>query len=76
MLQKNDSIIKIILHHILVDSSRYLLEDFKKGLETLGVLEAVQANPEQFRAVFTNENILSLDVASVDSLFTIRVPNS
>lgn len=44
----------------------YLLEDFKKGLETLGALEAIQKHPEQFRELFTTENI-----ASVDPIFRI-----
>ena len=47
VLQSKDSIVKIILRHVLVDSMRYLLEDFKKGLETLGALEAIQKHPEQ-----------------------------
>ena len=66
VLQNKDSILKIILRHVLVDSTRYLLEDFKKGLETLGVLEDIQKHPEQFRELFTMENIRPLDAATVD----------
>ena len=66
VLQSKDSIVKIILRHVLVDSMRYLLEDFKKGLETLGALEAIQKQPEQFRELFTTENI-----ATVDPIFRI-----
>ena len=72
MLEKKDSIVKIILRHVLLDSTRYLLEDLKKGQETLDVLKAIQANPEQFREVFTNENIRPLDAETVDALFTIN----
>ena len=71
VLENKDSILKIILHHILVDSTRYLLEDLKKGLETLGVLEAIQKHPEQFRELFTTENIRPLDAATVDAIFNI-----
>ena len=71
VLQNKDSILTIILRHVLVDSTRYLLEDFKKGLETLGVLEAIQKQPEQFRELFTAENIRPLDAATVDSIFRI-----
>ena len=37
--------------HILVDSTRFLLDELRKGLQTLGGLEAMQANPEQFCAM-------------------------
>ena len=72
VLQKKDSIARIIINHVLVDSTRYLLEDLKKGLETLGVLKAIRENPEQLREVFTSENIRSLDAVSVDALFIIE----
>ena len=71
VVENKDSILKIILRHILVDSTRYLLEDLKKGLETLGVLEAIQKHPEQFRELFTTENIRPLDAATVDAIFNI-----
>ncbi|XP_078361567.1 G2/M phase-specific E3 ubiquitin-protein ligase-like [Oculina patagonica] len=65
--------VRIILRHLLVDSTSYLLEDFKKGLQTLGVLEAVKRHPERFRDVFTNENLEPLDAAAVDTLFTFEL---
>ena len=71
VLQSKDSIFKIILRHVLVDSTRYLLEDFKKGLETLGALESIQKHPEQFREPFSTENIRPLDSATVDPIFRI-----
>lgn len=71
VLQNEHSILKIILRHVLVDSTRYLLEDFKKGLETLGVLEAIQKHPEQFQELFTIENIHPLDAAIVDPIFRV-----
>ena len=70
-LDKKDVIVKITLRHAPVDSTRYLLEYLKRGLDTLGVLEAIQANPERFREVFAKENIRALDAETEDSLFTI-----
>lgn len=72
-LEKKDWYVKIIVRHLLVDSTRYLLEDLKRGLQTLGVLKAIKAHPEQFRDVFTKENLKPLDVATVDALFSIRL---
>ncbi|XP_068744490.1 G2/M phase-specific E3 ubiquitin-protein ligase-like isoform X2 [Montipora capricornis] len=63
---------KIILRHVLIDSVRYLLEEFKNGLETIGVLDAMQKYPEKFRDLFTNENVRPLDAQCVDLLFTIQ----
>lgn len=71
VLKNKDSIVNIILRHVLVDSTRYLLEALKEGLETLGVLEAIKKHPEQFRELFTRENIRPLDFATVDAIFHI-----
>ena len=64
--------LKTILCHVLLDSLRYLLEDLKKGLEILGVLEAIQANPEQFQEVFTKESFHPLDAETMDAVFAIN----
>lgn len=53
------------------DSTRYLLEDLKKGLETLGVVEAIKKHPEQLRELSTEENICPLDAATKDAIFNI-----
>ena len=71
VLKNKDSTLNIILCNVLVDSTRYLLEDLKKGLETLGVLEAIKKHPEQLRELFTKENIRPLDAATVDAIFSI-----
>lgn len=62
---------KVFVRHILVDSTRYLLDELKKGLQTLSVLDAMKAHPEQFRDVFTRENIAPLDAQMVDLVFRI-----
>ena len=59
------------MRHILVDSTRYLLDELMKGLQTLSVLDAMKAHPEQFRDVFTSENIAPLDAQTVDLVFRI-----
>ena len=61
MLEKKDWYVKIIVRHLLVDLTSYLLEDLTRGLQTLGVLEAIKARPEQFRDVFTKEDLNSKD---------------
>ena len=71
-LDKKEWYGKVITRHILVDSTRFLLDDLKKGLQTLGVLDVMQANPEQFREVFTKENMRPLDAQTVDVLFSIE----
>ncbi|CAH3133273.1 unnamed protein product [Porites lobata] len=71
-IEQKDWYKKIILRHVLIDSTRYLLEEFKKGLQTLGVLDAMQRHPQQFRDVFTNENVNQLDAQCVDLLFTVH----
>lgn len=55
-IDKKDWYKKIILHHVLIDSTRYLLEELKSGLQTLGVLDAMKEHPYQFRDAFTKEN--------------------
>lgn len=68
MLEKKDWYVKIIVRHLLVDSTSYLLEDLTRGLQTLGVLEAIKARPEQFRDVFTKEDLNSKDAIALARL--------
>jgi len=42
-----------------------------KGLQTLSVLDALKAYPEQFHDVFTSENIASLHAQTVDLVYQI-----
>jgi len=69
VLRNKDSILNIILRHVLVDSMRYLLEDLKKGQETLCELEAIKKHPEQLRELFTKGNLCPLDTATMDVIF-------
>lgn len=68
MLEKKDWYVKIIVRHLLVDSTSYLLEDLTRGLQTLGGLEAIKARPEQFRDVFTKEDLNSKDAIALARL--------
>ena len=72
MFENKDEIVEIILCYVLVDSTRSLFEEFKKGLETLGVLKAIQANPEQFRKEFTHQNVDAFDAKRMEDLFEIN----
>ncbi|KAK2558005.1 G2/M phase-specific E3 ubiquitin-protein ligase [Acropora cervicornis] len=72
VFEKKDEIVGIILRHVLVDSTRSHFEEFKKGLETLGVLKAIQANPEQFRKEFTHQNVDAFDAKRMQALFEIN----
>lgn len=54
----------------MLDSVQFLINEVKEGLETLGVLQAVQRNPEKFREVFCKERMKKLDAQMVDLLFT------
>ena len=71
-LEKKEWYGKILLRHILVDSTRYLLDELMKGLQTLSVLDALKAYPEQFRDLFTAENIAPLDAQTVYLVFQIN----
>ena len=43
--------------------------EFKEGLETLGVLHAIQQHPEKFIDVFCKSNMPVLDAKMVDLIF-------
>ena len=48
---------KLLVQHIVIDLVEYLINEVKEGLKTLGVLEAIEQNPEKFREVFGKENM-------------------
>lgn len=70
-LEHKSRFISIIKRHVLIDAPRSLIEELKNGLKTLGVLDKILAYPEQFRDLFTSENVEPLDAQSVDLLFQI-----
>lgn len=47
-----DQLLGMIVKYILIDKPRSALEQFKEGLETLGILQAIQAYPDEFRNLF------------------------
>ncbi len=69
---EKERLCRIITSHILVDGPRSLIEELKDGLQTLGILGKIIQYPEQFREIFTSENIPPLDAQSVDLLFRIN----
>ena len=55
---------------LVIDLVKYLINEVKEGLKTLGAFEAIQQNPEKFREVFGKENMPKLDARMVDLLFS------
>ena len=63
----------LLVRHILIDSVQFLINDMREGLETLGVLQAIQRNPEKFRELFIKEYLPKLDAEIVDLLFVPKL---
>ena len=57
---------------MLVDSTRYLLDELLDGLKVMGVLDTIRKHPEQFRNVLCR-NDTPLDAVMVDRLFEIHL---
>lgn len=64
--------VKFISRHVLLDSTRYLLEDFKECLRTLGVLEKIQEFQFQFFQCFSHVD-KPLTVEIVNATFRARL---
>ena len=58
-------ILDLLVRHVLIDSVQFLISELMQGLETLGVLQAIQRYPEKFKETFSKE----LDAEMVDLLF-------
>ena len=68
---EKDHFVKIISRHVLLDSSRYLLEELINGLCALGVYEKIKENPKEFAKCLCRSDKL-LTAAMVDALFHIE----
>ena len=68
---EKDHFVKIIARHVLLDSSRYLLEELINGLRTLGVYDKIKENPKEFAKCLCRSDKL-LTAAMVDALFHIE----
>ena len=64
--------VKIITCHVLLDSTRYLPEEFKDGLRTLGVVDKIQEFSYQFTQCLCHvEEPLTAQI--VDSILTAEL---
>jgi hypothetical protein len=70
-VEEKERILKIITKHILIDAPRSLIEELKDGLQTLGILDSIIQYPEQFREMFTSENINFYKTANVSLSYVI-----
>lgn len=70
-LDEKHQLCQLMVRHIIYDAPRSFIEELKAGLNTLGVLSKITEYPEQFREIFTDENIKTLDAQTVDLLFTV-----
>lgn len=67
---EKEKFIRAICQHILIDSTRYLLDEVSDGLKVTGILEAIQNHPELFREVLCRKET-SLDAEMVDLMFEV-----
>lgn len=71
-LEEKTKFLKAISHHILVDSTRYLLGELTDGLQVTGILEAVRNHTETFAEILCR-NECSLDAEMVDLMFEVHL---
>ena len=71
-LEDKEKFCRVITRHIIVDAPRSFIEELKGGLRNLHVLDKITKYPEQFRDIFTCENVKPLDAEAVDLLFTVH----
>ena len=63
--------VSTIARHVLLDSTRYLLEDLINGLRALGVYDKIQENPNEFTKCLCREE-KPLTAEMVDALFDVE----
>ena len=74
-LMYEDTLLKFleyITHHILVDSTRYLLDKLTDGLQVTGMLAAVRKHPEPFADILCRKES-TLDAEMVDLMFEVHL---
>lgn len=62
-------LVEMIAKYIVIDRPRSALEQFKDGLNTLGILQLMQSHPKEFESIFCHEE-KKLSADECDSLFT------
>ena len=66
---EKEQLLKMIAKYIVIDKPRSALEQFKEGLNTLGILELMQAYPVEFESLFCFQK-KCLNANDFDRLFT------
>ncbi|CAB4020787.1 Hypothetical predicted protein, partial [Paramuricea clavata] len=62
----------MVSYHVLVKRA-VMLDNFAKGLQTLGILEEIRKNPSQFEEVFLhNENAVSASAVLQSIVFKLE----
>jgi hypothetical protein len=70
--EEKSQFINATTNYILVDASRYLLEDFIEGFNVMQVHESIVQHPEQFREVLCKKTS-QLDAVMVDLTFEVHL---
>ena len=71
-LEEKMKFLEAITHHILVDSTRYLLDELTDGLQVTGMLAAVRKHPEPFADILCRKES-TLDAEMVDLMFEVHL---
>ena len=66
-LEEKGKFLKLITNFLLLDSTRYVFEDFQKGMYTMGLLDCIKEHPRQFEEIFCAQEH-PLDANMVDFL--------
>lgn len=69
-LAEKNKMVQTVTQHVLLDSVKFLIDELKEGLDTLGVLGCIKKYPMQFMDVFCKQPRSGLDAQMVDLLFT------
>ena len=67
--QTKDGIVKDVCQYYIIDRVRSAIEDFKAGLQTLGILNLIEKHPDTMAQVFCSSSLLQLTASRMDSLF-------
>lgn len=67
--QTKDAIVKDVCQFYIIDRVRSAIEDFKAGLQTLGILNLIEKHPNTMAQVFCSNSLLKLTASRMDSLF-------
>ncbi|XP_044175097.1 G2/M phase-specific E3 ubiquitin-protein ligase-like isoform X2 [Acropora millepora] len=67
--QTKDAIVKDVCQFYIIDRVRSAIEDFKAGLQTLGILNLIEKYPNTMAQVFCSSSLLKLTASRMDSLF-------